>query len=294
MTTERMTVRMSTLRLLWHLMKFRSSLLTLNTLLWIVFLTVPLLTGLVLKAVFESLTGEATVSLNLWMLLSLLVIAEVIRASTALARVVLDVLIEFSTGALLRKNLFQEILWNDMPIHDPASFFVPPQAAYTPQNPKLFSQTLLDNILLGLPQDTADVTAALRLAVLGPDLATMPQGLTTVIGPRGMRLSGGQMQRTAAARMFVREPELFVFDEISSALDVETEHTLWEQLFAQRDATCLVVAHRRPALMRADKILLLKDGRLEARGTLPELLKTSEDMRLLWHGETQLTPEGDA
>src|SRR5207248_2292730 len=70
----------------------------------------------------------------------------------------------------------------------------------------------------------------LRAAVMERDLAFMPNGLDTPIGTRGIRLSGGQAQRAAAARMFVRSPELLVFDDLSSALDVETERALWERI----------------------------------------------------------------
>jgi len=77
-----------------------------------------------------------------------------------------------------------------------------------------------------------------------------------------------------------------VFDDLSSALDVETEGTLWERVFGdQSGATCLVVSHRKAALRRADHIILLKQGRVEAEGRLDELLKTSEEMQRLWHGD---------
>ena len=177
------------------------------------------------------------------------------------------------------------IRWNDQEVADPATFFVPPRVAYTAQVPLLFSDTLQDNMLLGLPQDKVDLPGAIRSAVLERDLASFDAGLQTPVGPRGVRLSGGQVQRSAAARMFVRDAELFVFDDVSSALDVETERLLWERVFEQRDATCLVVSHRRTALRQADQIIVLKDGHVAAVGTLEQLLATCDELQRLWQGD---------
>ena len=119
-----------------------------------------------------------------------------------------------------------QIFWNGGQVEDPGGFFVPPRCAYISQVPWLFSGTLRENILLGLRENPDMLTEAIRLSVFEQDLAQMPDGLETIIGPKGVWLSGGQMQRAAAARMFVRQPDLLVMDDLSSALDVETEEQL--------------------------------------------------------------------
>jgi ATP-binding cassette subfamily B protein len=177
-------------------------------------------------------------------------------------------------GLLRRED--GEIRWNGQPVEEPAAFFVPPHSAYTPQAPRLFSETLRENLLLGWPAGEAELKRATRAAVLESDVTALENRLDTAIGHRGVKLSGGQVQRAAAARMFVRDAELLVFDDLSSALDAETEAEVWTRLFAQtRQLTCLVVSHRPAVLQRASQVLIMDSGRVVAQGSPDEVLVPS-------------------
>jgi ATP-binding cassette subfamily B protein len=150
------------------------------------------------------------------------------------------------------------ISWNGVDLDDPALVLVPPRVAYLPQVPRLFSEPLSETVLLG--RDGDGLEQALWLTCLDEDLERMPDGVATMIGPRGLRLSGGQVQRTAASRALVRRPELLVIDDLSSALDVETEARLWSRLAEGGFRTALIVSHRPQVLERADRIVVLEAG----------------------------------
>lgn len=178
-----------------------------------------------------------------------------------------------------------EIRWNGTVVEDPATELGPPRIAYAPQVPRLFSMSLRENLVLGKDLDSEALDESIHIATMTHDVEMMPEGLETLIGPRGVRLSGGQVQRSASARMFTRDPQILVLDDVSSALDVETEQLLWERLFALRAGVAtLVVSHRRVAMLRADKIIVMEGGSIVAEGTAEELQRSSEVFRAIWEG----------
>jgi len=172
-----------------------------------------------------------------------------------------------------------QVCWNDTVIEEAKEFLTPPMCAYTSQVPNLFSSTVKENILFGLSESEAALGQAINAAVLEKDLKGLENGLDTVVGDKGAKLSGGQRQRVAAARMFVRNSQLLVLDDISSALDVETEKVLWSRLFGNDKPTCIIVSNRKFVLEQADQVILMKDGCVEAQGNLGQILEHSLEMQ---------------
>ena len=152
------------------------------------------------------------------------------------------------------------IEWNGAPIDDVAAWMVPPQAAYLPQIPRLFSESISANIRLG--REGYDLDEVLELTTLAYDLAEMPDRIDTRVGARGLRLSGGQAQRVATARSLLTQPELLLIDDVSSALDVATELELWTSLRRQGLSTIVAVSHRQLAFDLADEVITLRGGRV--------------------------------
>ena len=162
-------------------------------------------------------------------------------------------------GLAWQADVDGSVCWNGTEIEDRSAFLVPPNAAFLSQVPQLISDSVADNVTLG-PVDADALDRSFRLAAVGDDIAEMPDGAATLIGPRGLRLSGGQRQRLATARALVHSPELVVLDDLSSALDVETEVQLWTNL-ADAAMTVIAVSHRAVAFDRADQVLRLDAGR---------------------------------
>jgi ATP-binding cassette subfamily B protein len=158
------------------------------------------------------------------------------------------------------------IWWNGTEVAEPSVFLRPPNCAYVAQTPRLVSGTVTENVTL---DHDVDARAAVALSELQVDIERVG-GLATVVGHRGLRLSGGQAQRLATARAVGSGSELLVLDDLSSALDVVTERQVWQNL---RGAGCTVVAssYKRVALELADRVVVLRAGRVAAEGAWRDL-----------------------
>jgi ATP-binding cassette, subfamily C, bacterial CydD len=148
------------------------------------------------------------------------------------------------------------------------------QVAWLPQRPTLFHGSLLDNIRLGRPDaDPEAVRQAAELANAADFIERLPQGYDTLVGDRGQGLSGGEIQRIALARAFLKDARLVVLDEASASLDPETEALITESVERlARNRAMLVIAHRLETIRRADRILVLNEGRIVEQGGHEALL----------------------
>jgi len=148
--------------------------------------------------------------------------------------------------------------------------------AVVPQDVVLFNDTLLHNLTYSKPEATEDeIAEVIETAQLRDVVESLPNGLNTVVGERGLKLSGGEKQRLGIARCLLRRPQLLLFDEATSALDNETEHKILEALkVASRSCTSMVIAHRLSTVADADLILYLENGRVRESGTHEDLLAT--------------------
>lgn len=172
-------------------------------------------------------------------------------------------------------NTSGTVRWNGTDVAMPRDQFAPPAVAYTSQVPRLFSDSLQENIVQGRDISDPAINEALYGAVFEYDVAQFEQGVHTLVGARGVRLSGGQIQRAAFARMLYDRPQLWCIDDVSSALDIETETQLWKRFAEIRaDVACVVVTHRPHVMQMADEILVLNEGRVVARGSYATLAST--------------------
>jgi ABC-type transport system involved in Fe-S cluster assembly fused permease/ATPase subunit len=146
--------------------------------------------------------------------------------------------------------------------------------AVVPQDAVLFNETIGYNIAFGRPEATREeIEAAARAAELHGFIAGLPDGYDTLVGERGLKLSGGEKQRVAIARAILKRPRILILDEATSALDSATEQAIQRRLRALgRGVTTLVIAHRLSTVIDADEILVLDQGRIVERGTHARLL----------------------
>jgi ATP-binding cassette subfamily B protein len=183
-----------------------------------------------------------------------------------------------TTISLLVSRLYDadkgSVMINGVDIRDATTASLNMAVGVVTQDPHLFHDTLLANLIFAKPDASeAEVEAALRAAQIWSLIETLPLGLATVVGERGYRLSGGEKQRVALARLMLKSPRLVVLDEATAHLDAESEAAVqraFEETMSSR--TSLVIAHRLSTIRNADQILVVEAGRIVQRGTHEELL----------------------
>ncbi|HXU92907.1 MAG TPA: ABC transporter ATP-binding protein/permease [Gallionella sp.] len=158
-----------------------------------------------------------------------------------------------------------------------------------PQDTVLFNDTIYYNIAYGRPEATrAEVIAAAQAAHIHGFIESLPQGYDSMVGERGLKLSGGEKQRVAIARAILKDPAILIFDEATSALDSKSEKAIQAELHGiARNRTTLIIAHRLSTVVEADQILVMDKGRIIERGTHRELLMLNRVYAQMWSLQKQ-------
>ncbi|MCG7959770.1 MAG: ATP-binding cassette domain-containing protein, partial [Candidatus Thiodiazotropha taylori] len=153
-----------------------------------------------------------------------------------------------------------------------------------PQDTVLFNESILYNLAYGNPNASQqEIEEAARIAHIAEFIDQLPDGYQTVVGERGLKLSGGEKQRVAIARAMLKRPQILIFDEATSSLDTKTEQSIQETLReVARNHTTLVIAHRLSTVVDADRILVMDQGRIVEQGTHPQLRQQQGRYRQMW------------
>jgi ATP-binding cassette subfamily B protein len=160
-----------------------------------------------------------------------------------------------------------------------------------PQDTVLFNDTIAYNIRYGRTDaDEEDVRKAAELAQIGPFIERLPDGYRTMVGERGLKLSGGEKQRVAIARTILKSPPILILDEATSALDSHTEQEIQAALdLVSKGRTTIVIAHRLSTVISADEIIVLKDGQIAERGTHAALMREHGLYASMWDRQREAT-----
>lgn len=182
-----------------------------------------------------------------------------------------------------------KILINDVDIQSLDSNSLYKLLGIVPQDVTLFNVSIYENILFGRPSaQKEEVEEAIKLAHLEPFLKKLPDHYDTIVGERGLKLSGGEKQRIAIARVLLKRPALYVFDEATSSLDLKTEEIIMNNIAPiLKKSTSFIIAHRLSTVVNADEILVLHNGVVQERGTHLSLLKEGESYASLWRAQEE-------
>ena len=158
-----------------------------------------------------------------------------------------------------------------------------------PQDTVLFNDSIEYNIRYGRPDASSDeVREAAKMAEIHDFVLTLPEQYETMVGERGLKLSGGEKQRVAIARTILKDPKIYLFDEATSALDSHTEQEIQASLrTVSKDRSTLVIAHRLSTIVDADEIIVLRDGEIVERGNHVKLLELDREYRSMWERQQE-------